>query len=180
MCPFVPTYDGAHELIRESLIRFDPEQTQIRPIRQREKRRMADARFCTRRCGVARPLRCIFVDFSEQFVLAGKCHATLSALPASPSTTHCLSLCISLSSPSSQISFGARRIFPPLFSHLIKFYALLALLASDATEQNPLRHVSPDPSRFHGHKPQETLTDEEEKNDKLLSSAASSSTGESD
>lgn len=114
-------------------------------------------------------------NLSSQGNVTLPCQLCLRLLP--PPT---VSLCISLSSPSSQISFGARRIFPPLFSHLIKFYALLALLASDATEQNPLRHVSPDPSRFHGHKPQETLTDEEEKNDKLLSSAASSSTGESD
>lgn len=35
-CPVVPTYDGAGELIRKSLIRFDPGQEKIRPIRRRE------------------------------------------------------------------------------------------------------------------------------------------------
>lgn len=104
-------------------------------------------------------------------------------LPPPPTGSLCIAL--SLSSPSSQISFGTRRIFPPLVSHLITFYALLALLPSDATEKNSLGHVSPDPSRFHGHKPQEMLTGEEWTNDKPLScaffafSAASSSTGDS-
>lgn len=37
-CPVAPTCDGARELIRKSLISFDPEQAQIRPIRRRGRR----------------------------------------------------------------------------------------------------------------------------------------------
>lgn len=60
------------------------------------------------------PLRCSSVDFSGRFVLAGKCHATLSALPASPSATHCLSL-----APSTFLSDLARNtedLPSPLFT----------------------------------------------------------------
>lgn len=85
-------------------------------------------------------------------------------LPPPPTVSLCISLSLHLPLRSHLEHAGS-----PLFSYLITFYALLALLASDATEQNPLRHVSPDPSRFHGHKPQEKLTDEEETNNKLLS-----------
>ena len=57
--------------------------------------------FCSRCRSVTLPLFffCLFVDFSEQFVLTGKCHATLSALtPALPTTTttHCLPLSLFL------------------------------------------------------------------------------------
>jgi len=54
------------------------------------------------------PLCCLFVDFSEQFVPTGKCHATLSALTPTPSATHCLS------SPSSlYFSSATHRELPP-------------------------------------------------------------------
>lgn len=61
--------------------------------------------------------------FQEQFVLTGKCHATLSALtPSSPphTATHRLSL-------SSHFSSEAQRVpsLPPLLSHLLmSFFSL--------------------------------------------------------
>lgn len=141
MCPFVPTYDRAHELIGKSLIRFDPEQTQIGPIRQREKRH-----GCTFSAPGPSAVSLLILqnNLSSQGNVTLPCQLCLR-LPPPPTVSLCIAL--SLSSPSSQISFGRRRIFPPLFSHPIMFHALLALLTSDATEQNLFKHLSPDPSR---------------------------------
>lgn len=73
---------------------------------------------------------CLFVDFSEQFVLTGKCHATLSALtPALPTTTatHCLPLSLSLYSHFSSCSFPS-----PLFTsyHILFFSPSLLCVSS--------------------------------------------------
>ena len=75
---------------------------------------------------------CLFVDFSEQFVLTGKCHATLSALtPALPTatttTTHCLPLSLSFCSHFSSCSFPS-----PLFTsyHILFSLSLFLLCVS--------------------------------------------------
>lgn len=130
---FVPTYDGAHEPIRKSLISgADAEQAN-------QKAQMATHMyvseklmyFCSRCCSVTLPLCCIFVDFSEQFVLTGKCHATLSALPP-PLLRHPLSLSLHLSLFPflSRLVCNMERFFPPLFSHLIMSFVFPLYISS--------------------------------------------------
>lgn len=109
--------------------------------------------FCSWCCSVTLPLSVASVDFSEQFVLAGKCHATLSALPPPPpphtSATHCLSLSPSLFLPlpfTSWLQHGEFLPSPLFTSYHVLCFSLSASLLSpakltlsgteSATEQN--------------------------------------------
>lgn len=122
--------------IRKSLIRLDSERRADADGVSQSKRQkwlaMLHAHvcctyFCSRCRSVTLPLFCLFGDFSEQFVLTGKYHATLSALTPPPPR---LSLSLSLSS--SHFSSATPRVsFLPSF-HILScpFFPLLLYISS--------------------------------------------------
>lgn len=130
LCRFCSNiWSRAHEPIRKSLIRFSLcaenrcEASQSKGGTDRKWCGFRKAEFLQFGAAVSPCLSfaslLIFFFFLEQFVLTGKCHATLSALTPSLLATHCLSLSLSPFLLPLTSSLTSRVFSLPCFSHLI-------------------------------------------------------------